>query len=620
MKRVLDQGLGIGGLVLLVGCGQSTSDESLGHESERLTAPMQVSSFALLSSGHVTLGDRTVLTGGHVGVSPGTGDSVTEGSQAIVALGKSTLGQRVVLKDHAQAGDLFTNSVAQGAGATYTSLSPYTAPPAQPPIVAFTAGTTPLIVNSPMTLVAGNFGQVTVNSTLTLSGGTYQFQNLTFGTNAVLQASAAAIVRVAAKVSGATANFVHIGPTGTQPAANFRLIVAGPTDTNGGVTLGTDAKVTAVVVSLASFSAADRFVGKGVLAAKNVTFGNDASMTFQTGFECNAAAACDDGNPCTADTCVDAKCVHANVANGTACTDDGNACTSDVCTNGACSHGVVSNGTPCTSDNNPCTNDQCSGGVCAHPALAEGSACPDDGHACTTDTCVGGTCSHALAGPVCAGPPVWIMSNPSAPPTLPAPPTQPGCYAGTLGGWVQVQCADSADVAREFGHPAVDVGLASVAAGSSSAVPLVFGQVETVFTTPPMPLLTPTPIQEQDVYDHVRSDNSSCGPGGPASGFKYTDNLWSVQNNTNFFPCDLNGPNPSGAFECGVQFTIQTDGGSGSTAVCITNANAGVGACDSNMADGCVGLRQHRWSHVRESERPDDRPHHAVQLGSAEYA
>jgi hypothetical protein len=263
MKRVLTRSAAILGVLMLVACGQGARDESLGHEAERLTAPTQVSTFALLSSGHVTLGDRTTLTGGHLGVSPGTGDSVTEGSQAIIALGKSTLGQRVVLKDHAQAGDLFTTSISPGSGATYTSISQYSAPPAQPPIVAFTAGSSPLTVSTPMTVAAGNFGQVTVNSTLTLSGGTYQFQNLTFGTNAILQASAASIVRVAGKVSGATSNFVHIGPTGTQPAGNFRLIVAGTTDTNGGITLGTDAKVTALVVSRASFSAADRFAGRG---------------------------------------------------------------------------------------------------------------------------------------------------------------------------------------------------------------------------------------------------------------------------------------------------------------------------------------------------------------------
>ena len=62
-------------------------------------------------------------------------------------------------------------------------------------------------------------------------------------------------------------------------------------------------------------------------------------------------AACDDGNPCTADGCNAAgKCTHAAVADGTAC-DDGNACTTDdTCAAGACRPGTaVSCGadTPC---------------------------------------------------------------------------------------------------------------------------------------------------------------------------------------------------------------------------------------------------------------------------------
>ena len=62
-------------------------------------------------------------------------------------------------------------------------------------------------------------------------------------------------------------------------------------------------------------------------------------------------AACDDGNPCTADGCNAAgKCTHAAVADGTTC-DDGNACTTDdACAAGACRPGnAVSCGadTPC---------------------------------------------------------------------------------------------------------------------------------------------------------------------------------------------------------------------------------------------------------------------------------
>lgn len=115
---------------------------------------------------------------------------------------------------------------------------------------------------------------------------------------------------------------------------------------------------------------------------------------------------CDDGNPCTSDTC-DKKlgCLHSNVAgscnDGDACTsgdqcsggvcggtpvncDDLNACTIDACQAGTCQH------TPkdCD-DSDACTFDACEAGVCVHEPVS----C-DDGDACTQDGCAGGSCTH----------------------------------------------------------------------------------------------------------------------------------------------------------------------------------------------------------------------------------
>ncbi|WP_050431981.1 thrombospondin type 3 repeat-containing protein [Chondromyces crocatus] len=160
---------------------------------------------------------------------------------------------------------------------------------------------------------------------------------------------------------------------------------------------------------------------------------------------CSSNAECDDGNPCTTDTCVNDTCVRSN--NNLSC-NDGNACTeNDACVNGACvpgapktcpaidachdvgtcnpSNGMCStpnrpNGTPCT-DSNACTqtdtcqNGVCTGsnpvvcpppavchlqgtcspatGACASPPAPDGSACTD-GNACTeTDTCQAGICT-----------------------------------------------------------------------------------------------------------------------------------------------------------------------------------------------------------------------------------
>jgi ubiquitin len=99
--------------------------------------------------------------------------------------------------------------------------------------------------------------------------------------------------------------------------------------------------------------------------------------------------ACDDGNPCTQDSCVPASgCVHVSAA--LPCEADGSACTLDSCVNGQCAVGVAK----VCSDGNPCTQDACDPktGACQSPAVADGVAC-DDGDPCSTgDHCIAGKC------------------------------------------------------------------------------------------------------------------------------------------------------------------------------------------------------------------------------------
>ena len=124
---------------------------------------------------------------------------------------------------------------------------------------------------------------------------------------------------------------------------------------------------------------------------------------------------CEDGDPCTSnDTCVDGACIpgvptdcnDGNPCTGELCTplegcvftpvpgacDDGDACTTgDRCVEGDC----VGDGVDCD-DANPCTQDSCSAatGACAHSPVA--GAC-DDGDVCTDgDACQGGAC---VSGP-----------------------------------------------------------------------------------------------------------------------------------------------------------------------------------------------------------------------------
>ncbi|MCB9740334.1 MAG: hypothetical protein H6747_13820 [Deltaproteobacteria bacterium] len=98
---------------------------------------------------------------------------------------------------------------------------------------------------------------------------------------------------------------------------------------------------------------------------------------------CSSAADCDDGNPCTADTCTATVCAHTPVATSTAC-DDGNACTTgEACSGGLCTPGTALD----CDDGDPCNKDVClPASGCVHITSVT-SAC-DDANACTTnDTC-----------------------------------------------------------------------------------------------------------------------------------------------------------------------------------------------------------------------------------------
>ncbi|HZI94731.1 MAG TPA: hypothetical protein VFE84_10840 [Patescibacteria group bacterium] len=95
---------------------------------------------------------------------------------------------------------------------------------------------------------------------------------------------------------------------------------------------------------------------------------------------CLSDADCDDGNPCTSDSCNPAtgQCQNASVPNGVPC-NDGDACTiGGTCQSGTCGTPVVCN------DRNACTTDSCdpATGAC----LSQPVAC-DDGNNCTSDLC-----------------------------------------------------------------------------------------------------------------------------------------------------------------------------------------------------------------------------------------
>ena len=106
-------------------------------------------------------------------------------------------------------------------------------------------------------------------------------------------------------------------------------------------------------------------------------------------------ALCGDGNACTADQCDLAGCHHAPVADGAPCPDQSACTTAELCTAGKCASKALA-----CDDGNPCTNDSCDPALgCLH---APSNALCDDGYACTvSDKCVGGACTGTPLNALC---------------------------------------------------------------------------------------------------------------------------------------------------------------------------------------------------------------------------
>jgi hypothetical protein len=322
-----------GVLLLLMACSGSDGFERVPSRELSLTAPLDVQGFVILATNQVRVSDRTRLSGGHVGALAATGEAISAGSESHLSLGGAALGRRVVLGDRAAAGSVYAQELV-APFATVEALLPFEAPPTVPALAAFVAGSTPVVVASGQSrmLDAGAFGSVTVGGTLRLSGGSYAFADLRFTNDATLVADAPSVVRVAGRVTGE--HRVRIGTAPALGASALRLIIAGTSVPAAGLSLGHDARLSALVLASAGLTAGDRLVGSGALGAANVVLGHDVRFDFDTGFECNTDAGCDDGNPCTTDACVDAQCAHAPRADDSACaTPEGGAgtCQSATC-------------------------------------------------------------------------------------------------------------------------------------------------------------------------------------------------------------------------------------------------------------------------------------------------
>lgn len=314
--------------------------------SAALTVPLPtINQYVILAARTVVIGERSVVSGGHIGVAPTTEagpSALIGGSGARIGVGKALLAETVVLGPTAITGEVAASQFVLGHNVTTGPRSPYVAPAAAPQPGAVAAGGPAITVASSRTqsLAPGAYGVVTVNGALNLTGGLYQVQRLQLGANARLTALAASTIRIATGLAAAAG--ARVTPAAGLTAGDLRIVAAGVVDaSNNSILFAADGRLTALVIARHNFRAGDRLNAAGAITAEDLFLAPDTRLTFDTGFACATTAACGGSGVCRLAACVDARCAATDAPDGTTC-DDGNICSrADSCRAGACAGSPV---------------------------------------------------------------------------------------------------------------------------------------------------------------------------------------------------------------------------------------------------------------------------------------
>jgi RHS repeat-associated protein len=385
---------------------------------EALNATPKTSDFAIEATNSVRLQTGgLVASGGDIGALGTTGPFLADGA-AVDALGgvqvqasRTIIAGTVNLGKGAVVGDIEATTVTGGAGAKHGTIAPLVPLPAIPAAAAVSPGTANVTVASGATksIYPGHFAAVTVGTggTLKMYAGAYDLASLTMASNARITVLGAVQIHIAGRLSTSSGVCINAASGVKLTASGIRIEVSGQNGTTGALgatpaaaAFGSGNNVTALVlVPNGTLVFGTYAVATGAFMGRDVDVGGTGTkIVYQDGFPNTVTTcsppSCDDGNPCTVDSCgSNGACAHAPAPQGTSC-GDGNACNGTETCDGA---GTCKPGTPvsCTAKDSCHLAGTCdpTTGACSNPAATDGTKC-DDGNACTqTDACLAGTCT-----------------------------------------------------------------------------------------------------------------------------------------------------------------------------------------------------------------------------------
>ncbi len=286
---------------------------------------------------------------------------------------------------------------------TLVATKKYTAPASTTDATASVTGGMALKIPASLAVTAGTTGTGTATFTFRRSGSTtdrvctykaattktYGFQSCADGTLS------------GAIVTGTKLTIHIVNGNSSDPAGKTEVTFAWVEASNCVADAGTDATADAAKDGDAAIEAANDAVVDAPKDAADTALdaGTDAPADAAKDSPSDAKdsgsctpANCDDGNPCTVDTCSGGSCTHANASDLTLCSGTNKCNQSYMCKAGVC---TGSSPVVCTASDQCHSAGACdtTSGLCSNPSKTDGTNC-NDGNACTQlDTCQSGTCA-----------------------------------------------------------------------------------------------------------------------------------------------------------------------------------------------------------------------------------
>jgi cysteine-rich repeat protein len=288
--------------------------------------PEPVQNFSVMTNTQLVIPDGAVING-----NIGTTFIPANGTAAVVIgdgarVNGTVFGASVQIGNCSQVQGLSTDSVLSvGPHGSYGHLMPFVVPPAVPTPPAFTVGTDSLLVavGQVQSLSPGKLGDVTVNGTLHLTGGTYEWRSLHLGAGAHLIADGDAKIFISDRlIALAGSQLTHVSGTA------FQVVVMGAFEDAAQFSDNTDVSGTFIVPNGTLSRTTGSFTGTIVAAAVKL-----GSVSVVLGLErlCTSDDVCADGVSCTDDKCDLLLCTRGLLSNQQCGPTNGWICDANAC-------------------------------------------------------------------------------------------------------------------------------------------------------------------------------------------------------------------------------------------------------------------------------------------------